>query len=111
MAKITATFEVPDKELWSCVFGSAFDTWGWWGADFLEGSDWDTPGRVRMYLWDPEDPDATEAMASKVVDVELLANALSQPQFSHLAARWDDLDAEDADCLLQYLVAGEVIFG
>lgn len=96
---------VPLHELWECVFGSGFETWGWWNVTYLYGADWDKPGSVALELLDEDG----SVYASRVVNASVLGQALAK--VPHIAARWSEMDSGDADVVLQTAVAGEAVFG
>lgn len=99
--------DVDARELWSNVFGSGFETYPWWDAvEYYDGADWDTPGSVRLWVIDP---DTGESEGRGTVTVFRLAEAVSK--LPHIASRWHDMDADDADQVLQMAILGEVRFG
>lgn len=62
-------------DLWSEVFGASAETWPWWSSfKFLDGADWDTPGRVRITSCNPDDP--TEATITKTIGMADIESAL-----------------------------------
>lgn len=114
----TVTMTVDPNELWSNVFGTAGDSFWWWRiVDFIEG-DWDTVGKVRLGIANPDDEtkiktktvgiDDVVAAVSKVLDKGYRDACTGKP----IAVGPDmDWDACTSDCVLQVLVLGEVVYG
>jgi hypothetical protein len=102
-------------ELWASVFGSAPDYWGWTVIEFLEG-DWDTPGRAKVTIIDPDDP--TYVVAVRELTMDHIWEALDKA----VAARYTDVctgrpihetcewDACTSDVILQLAVLGEIMY-
>lgn len=114
----SGTMSVEPTELWCNVFGTAGESMPWWQAvEFVEG-DWDTVGRVRLEIDNPDDEfgvpvtgtygleDVIEAV-QKVIDTCVDA-CTGQP-----IEVGDDMDWDAcvSDCVLQTLVLGEVVYG
>jgi hypothetical protein len=104
------TTEVDAAEFWLNVVGSGFDTWSWWtGWVFEDGSSWDEPGAI---LIDAIDPDTGEVLATdRRVSIEDMGRAYGMLASRGYRLAWDDLDASGADCIVQQVVFGEVVFG
>jgi hypothetical protein len=107
MAKIT--IEIDDKDLWGAVFGAGATQWPWWhSVDYMDGADWETPGTAMIGIEDPDDEDRTIVGA---VTVDLLAKAYSKAiQENIIRDRYDDLDANSADIVLQIAILGELVY-
>ena len=107
----TITIEVDDKELWSAVFGSAFETFGnhWWEIEYQKGTNWDKVGKVKLVAFDEVTMEKTE----KIVGIEDLVKALpiANKQVSMDLLDFDNYDAICGDAVLQVAVLGEVIYG
>ena len=101
---------IDENEMWSAVFGSAFDSFGshWYEVEYLEG-DWDKIGKVRLVIQDETDGSLTEA----VVGLEEVAKALSiaDKQVHMNLFDFDNYDAICGDAILQVCVLGEVVYG
>ena len=108
---------VDDTELWSAVFGSAFETWDWWaGVEYLDGSDWDKPGKVRLKI---DSPVGGPKFVQRTLKVSDLVRGLT---IAHVKGYRDacsgrqawlemEYDACEGDCILQCAIFGEVIYG
>lgn len=111
MAEITISVKVDDQELWSAVFGSAFESFGthWHEIEYLDGADWDKIGKVRLVAIDEETLEKTE----KVVGIEELIQALpiANSQVYMDLLNFDNYDAICGDAVLQVAVLGEVVYG
>ena len=102
--------EIDEQELWSSVFGSAWESFGthWVEAEWLEG-DWENIGRVRLVAEDETDGSRTE----KVVGLEEILKALpiANSQVSMDLFDFEDYDSICGDAVLQVAVLGEVVYG
>ena len=107
----TVQIEINKQELWDAVFGSAFDSFGnhWYEVDYLEDTDWDKIGKVRLVAID----EMTLLKTEKIVGIEELLKALpiANEQVYMDLYDFDDYDAICGDAVLQVAVLGEVIFG
>jgi hypothetical protein len=113
--------EVDPDELWFCTFGSSFETWDWWAnVEYLDGADWDKPGKVRLSIWtDPDDHRVGKT--NKTIDIDDLLFAVERAVVECVDACTGrkivvtpgdvDFDACVGDCILQIAVLGEVVFG
>lgn len=115
------TLPVPTQELISSVMGSGWDEAGfdWWrGCNYAKGYDWNTipsdPDAVYVVLGigDPEEADESDR---KVTLRALSVNDIVQGVNAIVAqcpwVRWDDMDANDGDAVLQHATLGEVTYG
>lgn len=106
--------------LWSAVFGAAPEYLGWTGIKYLDGAGWCNPGRVRVTIYDPDDP-ADVVEGTKVLapaDLWLAAEETARRGYVDTCTgrpiRADenfDFDACSADVVLQVAVLGEARFG
>jgi len=107
----TVQIEINKQELWDAVFGSAFDSFGnhWYEVDYLEDTDWDKIGKVRLVAID----EMTLLKTEKIVGIEELLKALpiANEQVYMDLYDFDDYDAICGDAVLQVAVLGEVIYG
>lgn len=116
--EIRTTITMDETELWCRVWGADpynFGTW-WREVEWLDGADWNKVGDgVAVTLTDdPDVPDGDANLTTKVITVQGIAEALSDPAFpDHLRQRilYDDADCIDADAVIQWIVFGEVLFG
>ena len=119
MATINLTsITVDDKELWSCVMGSGWETWDWWRViRYADGTDWKTPGKVLVAVADPDDEDQRVA---KTITVDDLARAVSvaieknyNGGLGHMInwLSFEDYDACASDVIMQIAVLGDVVYG
>ena len=112
----TLTVEVPDQELWSSVFGSAFETWDWWRAATFHGAaDWNKIGTVTLMIDDPNFDEDGGQVITKTLDLDdvvAAVNAVTKLGLLPYPSLEDlDWDACDADVILQYAVLGDVVYG
>jgi hypothetical protein len=102
--------EIDEKELWSNVFGSAFESFGnhWHEIEYLSG-DWDEIGSVRLVAIDEMTEETTEA----IVGIEELLKALpiANEQTYMDLLNFDNYDAVCGDAILQVAVLGKVVYG
>lgn len=108
-----------NQELWSNVFGSEAESWGWTRIEFLEGS-WETPGRARVTFIDPEctedEPEYVIATREVTMDIiwealdDIIARRVRDACTGALIHETCDWDACSADALLQMAVMGNVVF-
>ena len=102
--------EIDEKELWSNVFGSAFESFGnhWYEIEYLSG-DWDEIGSVRLGIMD----EMTEEVTSAIIGIEelLVALPIANKQVSMDLLDFDNYDAVCGDAILQVAVLGEVVYG
>jgi hypothetical protein len=118
--KVTVIVEIEADDLWSAVFGSAFESdpvSRAWLVDysFVEG-DWDKSGIVQITY---RGGHFAEVESSKMFNVQDLAAALSTaiargyrhvPCGGKIDADFDNYDACVGDLLLQIMVYGEEVF-
>src|ERR1035437_9386462 len=107
MTTVTIKQEIDAQQFWSQVFGSAWESFGshWMGEKWLEG-DWETPGRVRLTLVDPDD-EYEEKTISKTIDLSTLVAAYENAwnsknvdfPFPHEGIDRSYLDLDDLDCI------------
>ena len=107
----TIQVEINKQELWDSVFGSAFDSFGthWLEVEYLDDTDWDKIGKVRLVAID----EMTLLKTEKIVGIEELLKALpiANEQVYMDLYDFDDYDAVCGDAVLQVAVLGEVIYG
>lgn len=105
------TITIDENELWSSVFGSAFEKFGthWDEVEYLDGTDWDKIGKVRLVAIDEE----TEERTEKIIGIEELGKALpiANNQVHMDLFDFDNYDAICGDAVLQVAVLGEVVYG
>lgn len=107
----TVQIEINKQELWDAVFGSAFESFGnhWYEVDYLDDTDWDKMGKVRLVAID----EITLLKTEKIVGIEELLKALpiANTQVYMDLYNFEDYDAVCGDAVLQVAVLGEVIYG
>lgn len=111
--KVRITIEKDAADLWSMIFGASGESWEWWlNVDFLDGADWDKPGRVFLAAANPDDPE--DAYAEGTFTIEDVVRALEELS-DHRAVMEclanEDFDAIYADVVMQQMLYGEVVFG
>ena len=103
--------EIDEQELWSSVFGSAFESWGpwWYEVEYLDGADWDKIGKVSLAIQDED----TGKITKKIVDLDDVLKALpvANSQVNMDLFDFDKYDAVCGDAILQVCLFGEVIYG
>lgn len=104
----TISIEVDDNELWSEVFGASVESLGWWLIEFGAGSGWDRAGMVAVTL---TDPDTGVVEGRELLTVGDVAEAVSKAHEQGYRINWTDMDAYDADTVLQIALLGKVVFG
>jgi hypothetical protein len=108
--------KIEATEFWSAIFGSAWESWDWWlDYEFLEGSDWDTVGLVRVVGLDPEGDQVSDKI-EKILTIEDLVKSYthlvnSNPNIPTMSYGELDLDASDGDVIIQQAIFGDVIYG
>ena len=109
------TFTVPTTELMLGVLGSGYLMHEWWvNASFQDGYDEDTLPEsdttpfIRLVITDPDNEDDTVIEWLTINDIVQGVNAIMK---QCPWVRWDDLDANDADSVLQHAVLGKVVYG
>ena len=113
MSPITIPVKIDEDELWSSVMGSGFTMWSWWSkVEFLDGSDWDKPGKVVIGIDDPDTPESDPSQISKTLTVIDLANAVGQviSEGYNLSHVWDSWDAGEGDLVMQMAMLGKVAY-
>jgi hypothetical protein len=109
------TFTVPTEELILGVLGSGYLMHEWWvnayfNEDFDEDKlpELDTTPFIRLTITDPDNEDDTVIEWLTINDIVQGVNAIMK---QCPWVRWDDLDANDADSVLQHAVLGKVVYG
>ena len=112
MTLIDLPVAVDDQELWSNVFGSAFEMFGTHLAyeEYLDDTDWDHIGQVEIAMYDSEEDDSA---ITRLIDISVLAEALpiANRQVYMDLFNFDNYDAICGDAILQVAVLGEVVYG
>lgn len=107
--------EFDADELWSMIFGAGGETWAWWhNVDFLDGSDWDKHGRVYLEADDPDhegDPDECVGAVFTIDDVVRALEELVDHSLVMRDLQREDFDASSADCVMQQMLYGEIVWG
>jgi hypothetical protein len=107
--KLTYTRDVDNTEVWRVVFGSGFETWGWWHyADY----DWQNPAvPATLSIDDPDNDDRTLFISVTIDKLEAAINA-GIAKYPHLQL-WDyeSYDSNMADVVLQIVAFGDVVYG
>jgi hypothetical protein len=116
MSEVFIPIKIDADEFWSAVFGSAWESWDWWlDYEFLENTDWDKAGSVRIVGLDPEGNQQTDKI-EKVLTIEDLVKSYTHlvntnPNIPTLSFGELDLDASDGDVIIQHAIFGDVIYG
>ena len=125
-----------EAERFSAVMGACPTIWSWWRGVEFHGGDWDDPCDVTFTI---EDPDDDRKVVVKRVTAKQIVRALGtacrtvpalegvDPYSGRTGGpgspvcpqgqQWQrsgedlDLDAGQADCVLQVAVLGEVVYG
>lgn len=105
-----------EAERFSAIMGACGTMWSWWLGVEYHGGDWDDPSDITFTVEDP-DGDGDKVIVKRVTPrqiVRALGTACRTiPSMRHIDP-YDpdlDLDAGDADCVLQIAVLGDVVYG
>jgi len=106
-------------DLWSSVFGSAFESAGdhFQSVEFLNGGDWDTLCEVEIVAEHPTDSDKTITTTICFQDIVKAVGIALKNGYTHcgqpITIKYtdNDFDACVGDIILQCAVYGEAIFG
>jgi len=105
-----------ETERFSAIMGACPTYWSWWRSiEYHDGGDWDQPSDVTLGIDDPADE--TKVVVKRVsarAIVRALGTAVrTVPSMKHIDPYDEDLDLDacDADCVLQIAVLGEVVYG
>ena len=112
--KITTVGEFDAEELWSAVFGSAWETWDWWWSIKYIDCNWDVVGKVKIVACDPDDEDAPKVTKTIGLDdiVKAIESLTARDYFTVARDLKElDFDACSGDCVIQEAIFGEVIYG
>jgi hypothetical protein len=112
------SFLAPTKELMEQVLGSGWDTFSWWkNYNFAPNCDLDTlpPSDDDHYIYifidDAEFPKGCPTVQGNWLTVNDIVRGVNAVILSCPWVRWDDLDANDADNILQIALCGSIIYG
>jgi hypothetical protein len=112
---MTDTLTPAEAERFSAIMGACPTYWSWWRRLEFHGGDWDQPCDVTLGIDDPEDEDK---VVVKRVTARQIVRALGTacrtiPSMQGIDPYDEDLDldAGDADCVLQIAVLGDVVYG
>jgi hypothetical protein len=115
---VQVNLEFPDKDLWSAVMGSVFETFPWWSRiDYMGDSNWDTPGWVLIGIDDPKSPEHEPKEITKVITVDDLARGMAiamkegyRDPFGHTDFPSLDFDSITGDIVMQCAVLGDCVY-
>jgi hypothetical protein len=105
-----------ETERFSAIMGACGTMWSWWRGEEYHGGDWDRPSDVTLTIEDPAG-DGNEVIVKRLTArqiVRALGTAVRTiPSMRHIDPYDEDLDldAGDADCVLQIAVLGDVVYG
>jgi hypothetical protein len=109
--KVLVPIYIDKDELWSEVFGSAYESMDWWlDEEFLTG-DWEHHGEVRIsYEDEDENP---QKMILKIEDIARGYALALENGYHHCGSYVDirNMDACAGDIVLQCAIFGQVIYG
>ena len=98
--------------VWESIFGTSGGTEPWWQeVSILEGA-WDTPGRVRVSVDDPEDETKTITMVFTALDLVHVYRSMP-PGTSHCGDYniiGDSADACTFDIIMQWAFFGKEVY-
>lgn len=99
-------------ELWTAVFGSSWETWGWWKIEEWLDGDWDAPGAVLLGI---DDPQKDGVLVHRVIRPADLIAAYEQAKADGFSPEGEDdshfdFDAIAGDVILQYAMFGEAVY-
>lgn len=114
-------------EVWRKTFGSGWETWGWSDVEYLDGSDWNKPGRAKVWFYNLDEYQGRDedgyahykVQGEAVVTPADLWKALERTMEKEYCdtctgrpiTERSDWDACVSDLILQMAVLGEVTFG
>lgn len=105
-----------EAERFAAIMGACPDYWPWWRSMQYHGGNWDRPCDVTFIIDDPaaEGDVIVKRLTAKQVVRALGTAVRTVPSMQHIDP-YDtdslDLDAGDADCVLQIAVLGDVVYG
>ena len=105
-----------EAERFSAVMGACGTMWSWWLDVEYHGGDWDDPCDITFTIENPfgTEPDEIVKRVTAKQIVRAIATACRTiPSMRHINPYDEDLDldAGDADCVLQIAVLGDVVYG
>lgn len=105
--------EVPDRGVWSNIFGSMYSQYPWWQDEYHLEGDWQHQGKVRLSIDDPAFPEGSGKVLTGIIDMSILEAAinkcLERELIPNAPEEW--ASADYADAILQMAVLGEVPYG
>lgn len=115
MIAVSTELTYVEADRFSAIMGACGTMWSWWVNVEYHGGDWDDPSDITFTV---EDPDDERKVIVKRVTPRQIVRALGTavrtvPSMKHIDPYDEDLDldASDADCVLQIAVLGEVVYG
>ena len=115
--------QVSDQDMWMSTFGVASDCLPWYrGIRFDDGSDWETPGAVTVWMWDKEDESKTVKHYFKTNDIRRAWESMVRGEGSHNGHYYhcgtkitpdcsEDSDQCVGDIVLQIAAYGKLVWG
>lgn len=106
----TAELTEAETERYSWIMGSSPTMWSWWVDVEYHGGDWETPSDITFTV---DNPDGGAEPLVKRVTARQIVRALGTAQRTIPAVMGlthEDLDASSADCVLQLVVLGDVVY-
>lgn len=109
---VTIPVLISAEDLWSNVFGSAWEMNEWWSTHkFIEG-DWDVPGKIQITADNPID----ENPITKVLTIDDIVTGYTMAVLGkhyHCGGYVDvqDLDMCAGDIIVQCAMFGDVYYG
>lgn len=103
---VNITVHVKEEDFWSEIMGASWQVWPWWSAvEYLDGADWNIPGKVRVTGIDPDD--SSVEPVTKVIGIDELFEAHAAVESDKL----EDFDSASSDAIIQCAVFGEILYG
>ncbi len=110
--KVLVPVYIDKDELWSEVFGSAYEQAGdWWLDEHYVSGDWETHGEVRIgYLDEDENP---QSITLTIKDIARGYGIAVEQGYHHCGSYVDfrNMDACSGDIILQCAIFGQLIYG
>jgi len=113
---VIAEVAVDKQELWSNIFGSAYESHRWWlGEEFAEGASWEVVGDVTLTAWSEQDEDKEVTKSFKPDDIFDAWKKSVEMRYEH-CGNYTMLDVDDADAcfgdiILQLAMYGKLVWG
>jgi len=113
---VIAEIAVDKEELWSSIFGSAYESHSWWlDEEFKEEGGWETIGEVTLTAWNAKNNSKEIVKSFKPDDIFDAWKKSVAEGYVH-CGNYSMLDVDNADAcfgdiVLQIAMYGEIVWG